>query len=324
MARPSSSSWLLSRLHGRRHRRGRRLRLCARDCLARCLGQPSSPSSSSLSSKFGPLVGRRWKRGGPFSRSHTRSLMHTHTRIRTYTYTLSISSSRRVPPPSYGEKGRYYIGGILVLARLGPRQFWEWSSKNSRGKSCLCAAAATAAAEQLPALLLLRPHRRRRRRRVAASRSSRYRPGLDNVVIVLPSWSSSSSSSVSRPRDFRGHPRRARIRRDYLPLLLPPFLILKKPRHFDRKPSPRHFCDYPRRSSRRASYNIHPLSRFRWRFTNSACRCYPEATRSQPSFRHHPASLALALPLLALRIPVSTDLFLRARELFLVSFPAVC
>lgn len=216
MARPSSSSWLLSRLHGRRHRRGRRLRLCARDCLARCLGQPSSSSSSSLSSKFGPLVGRRWKRGGPFSRSHTRSLMHTHTRIRTYTYTLSISSSRRVPPPSYGEKGRYYIGGILVLARLGPRQFWEWSSKNSRGKSCLCAAAATAAAEQLPALLLLRPHRRRRRRRVAASRSSRYRPGLDNVVIVLPSWSSSSSSSVSRPRDFRGHPRRARIRRDYL------------------------------------------------------------------------------------------------------------
>ena len=56
----------------------------------------------------------------------------------------------------------------------------------------------------------------------------------------------------------------------------------------------RHFCDYPRRSPRRASYNIHPLSRFRWRFTNSACRCYPEATRSQPSFRHHPASLALA------------------------------
>lgn len=128
---------------------------------------------------------------------HTRSLMHAHTRIRTYTYTLSISSSRRVPPPSYGEKGRYYIGGILVLARLGPRQFWEWSSKNSRGKSCLCAAAATAAAEQLPALLLLRPHRRRRRRRVAVSRSLRYPSSFrGSVVIVHPS---SSSSSVSAP-----------------------------------------------------------------------------------------------------------------------------
>jgi len=32
----------------------------------------------------------------------------------------------------------------LVLARLGPRQFWEWSSKNSRGKSCLAAAGAAA------------------------------------------------------------------------------------------------------------------------------------------------------------------------------------
>lgn len=69
-----------------------------------------------------------------------RSCAHTpdHSCTRTYTHThdLSISSSRRVPPP-HGEKGRYYIGGILVLARLGPRQFWEWSSKNSRGKSCL-------------------------------------------------------------------------------------------------------------------------------------------------------------------------------------------
>lgn len=151
-------------------------------------------------------------------RSHTRSLMHAHTRIRTYTYTLSISSSRRVPPPSYGVKGRYYIGGILVLARLDPRQFWEWSSKNSRGKSCLCAAAATAAAEQLPALLLLRPHRRRRRRRVAVSRFPRYRPGLG--VASSSSFHrgpSSSSSSVSRPRGFRGHPCRARIRRRYLP-----------------------------------------------------------------------------------------------------------
>lgn len=118
--------------------------------------------------------------------------------------------------------------------------------------------------------------------------------GLDNVVIVLVGIASSrfprtSSSCANSPR--------SPPRRGGLPLLLPPSLILKKPRHFDRKPSPRHFCDYPRRSSRRASYNIHPLSRFRWRFTNSACRCYPEATRSQPSFRHHPASLALALPL---------------------------
>ena len=56
------------------------------------------------------------------------------------------------------------------------------------------------------------------------------------------------------------------------------FFILRRNRDTDRKPSPRHFCDYPRRSSRRASYNTHPLSRFRWRFTNSAY--YPEPTRS--------------------------------------------
>ena len=31
------------------------------------------------------------------------------------------------------------VGGILVLARLDPAQFWEWSSKNSRGKSCSAA-----------------------------------------------------------------------------------------------------------------------------------------------------------------------------------------
>jgi len=41
----------------------------------------------------------------------------------------------------------------------------------------------------------------------------------------------------------------------------------------------------------------------------------------QPSFRHHPACGTSSCPA---RIPVSTDLFLRVRELFLVSFLAVC
>lgn len=163
---------------------------------------PSSSSSCSRSSRPSVRLARRssvalvrvravgWvsleKRWAIFARIH--SIIHAHAR--THRYTRSISSSRRVPPP-YGEKGRYYIGGILVLARLGPRQFWEWSSKNSRGKSCpLCCRAAAARL-----LLLHQRHRRRRHRGLAFS----VRAGIPSSFArsLSPTTSASSSSQVS-------------------------------------------------------------------------------------------------------------------------------
>lgn len=235
---------------------------------------------------------------------------HSCTRKHTHTRNLSISSSRRVPPP-HGEKGRYYIGGILVLARLGPRQFWEWSSKNSRGKSCLLPLSSCPLASSSSSSSSSSPSARRG---IARSRGS---PFAFSALAVPRSSSSLSSTAYrvtdvvhlvirdipwsswfSRTRAFGCH-QRARIRhlcgwlfpegRRPLSFSLSFFLFVslfpifflcpeKKIRDTDRKPSPRHFCDYPRRSPRRASYNTHPLSRFRWRFTNSAC--YPEPTRS--------------------------------------------
>lgn len=233
---------------------------------------------------------------------------HSCTRTHTHTHNLSISSSRRVPPP-HGEKGRYYIGGILVLARLGPRQFWEWSSKNSRGKSCLLPLSSCPLASSSSSSSSSSPSARRG---IARSRGSPFAFS----ALAVPRSSSSLSSTAYRVTDvvhlaifrglrgFRGRelsdaisvrefaifavgsfPRDAALflslfRSSSLSLSLPYFFLCpeKKIRDTDRKPSPRHFCDYPRRSPRRASYNTHPLSRFRWRFTNSAY--YPEPTRS--------------------------------------------
>lgn len=221
-------------------------------------------------------------------RSHNRSLMHAHKQhTHVHIHSLHLFFSPRPSTLLKGEKGRYYIGGILVLARLGPRQFWEWSSKNSRGKSCLCAAAATAAAEQLPALLLLRPHRRRPTTNASrglafsvpsSSRDSVVRPRHRYRALVI-------AADILVVREFaviilsRGRERLSFFA--LLPLALSLSRIEETATLLIENRGPRHFCDYPRRSSRRSSYNIHPLSRFRWRFTNSVCRWLP---------RTHPVS----------------------------------
>lgn len=146
-------------------------------------------------------------------------------------------------------------------------------------------------------LLLHHHHHHHRRRRVAASRSR----GSSFAFSALAVPSSSSSFVhliISRTVIFSSFRTRAFsdtisvrefaifaslslfsvFRSSSFSLSLAVFFVLRRNRDTDRKPSPRHFCDYPRRSPRRVSYNTHPLSRFRWRFTNSAY--YPEPTRS--------------------------------------------
>lgn len=129
------------RLHGRRHHHGhhRRLRLRVIAIVLRTSSRvrlaAGLPALAEGSRRWLGAVGRRG--GSVLALTHpiahaTRTYMHT----RTYTHSLSPSLLLAASLHPTKEKGRYYIGGILVLARLGPRQFWEWSSKNSRGKSC--------------------------------------------------------------------------------------------------------------------------------------------------------------------------------------------
>lgn len=275
---------------------------------------PSSRSSSSSSSSSSPSCSRSscssvrlaivfvavalvevravgWvsseERWAVLARTHPITHAHAHT----YTPTISPSLLLAASLHPTGKRG----ATISVV-------FWFWlgSARGSSGSGVLKTAEVSsarcccAAARLLLLLLLHHHHQHHRRRRVAVFRSRfpRYRHYSSRTGSPTSSTSSSARtvvfvasvlSDTISVREFAIF--RSRRMPPSFSLTLPLHLSLccflcpeKKPRHRDRKPSPRHFCDYPRRSPRRVSYNTHPLSRFRWRFTNSAC--YPEPTRS--------------------------------------------
>lgn len=243
----------------------------------------------------------------------------------------------------------------MVLARLGPRQFWEWSSKNSRGKSCLLPLSSCPLASSSSSSSSSSPSARRG---IARSRGSPFAFS----ALAVP-WSSSSlpstayrvtdvvhlvirdipwSSWFSRTRAFGCH-QRARIRHLcgwlfpegrrplsfslsfflFVSLSLSPifFFVLRRKSATPIENRARGTFATTRGDRLAAPLIIHTRS-----LASDGGLLIQLTTQNppgQPSFRHHPAC-GTGAPLLALRASRYPRIYFFTRELFLVSFPAVC
>lgn len=242
----------------------------------------------------------------------------------------------------------------MVLARLGPRQFWEWSSKNSRGKSCLLPLSSCPLASSSSSSSSSSPSARRG---IARSRGSPFAFS----ALAVP-WSSSSLSSTAyRVTDRRPsrHPRYSVVfvvfadasfrmpsacaNSPSLRLALsrgtPPSFFLSFVLPLCLSLSPIFFFVLRRKSATpienrargtfattRGDRLAAPLIIHTRSLASDGGLLIQLTTQNppgQPSFRHHPAC-GTGAPLLALRASRYPRIYFFTRELFLVSFPAVC